>query len=64
MNTIRIKTPVGKKLGFNNFGPTPRCPPSLAFSQRPLLGVGAPILEIPHIPNIVKCAGRKSPSTF
>ena len=42
MITIRIKTPVGKKLGLSNFVPSPYCPLSLAYSRRPVLSVGLP----------------------
>ena len=52
MFIIRIKTPVGKKLGLSNFVPSPHCPLSLAFSRRFFLGVGLPSTgNPPHAPH-------------
>ena len=61
--TVRIKTPVGKKLELN-FAHSPHYPLSLAFSRRPFLGVGPPSTGSPTHPSIVKCAKRRILPTF
>ena len=64
MITIRIKTPVGKKLGLSNFALYPHCPFLWPSHEGPSLVREFLVLESPHNPHIVKCARRKLPSTL
>lgn len=63
MITIRIKNPVGKKLGLSNLAPSPHCPFLWPSHEGPPLVWVFLVLESPHISHIVKCARRKLPST-
>lgn len=50
MITIRIKTPLEKKLGLSNFAPSLHCLLSLAFSRRAFLCVEVPSIGGPAQP--------------